>query len=59
MKIENKYEKAWACIKELDELRNWNWEAIRKLPESERVFVDRIVKFCFLIKENNDDSQVY
>lgn len=59
MKIDNRYEKAWACLKELDELRNWNWEAIRELSESERVFVDRIVKFCFLIKENNDDSQVY
>lgn len=55
----NRYENAWACLKELDELRNWDWEAIRELPESEQVFVDRIVKFCFLIKENNDDSQVY
>lgn len=55
----NRYENAWACLKELDELRNWDWEAIRELSESEQVFVDRIVKFCFLIKENNDDSQVY
>lgn len=55
----NRYENAWACLKELDELRNWDWEAIKELSESEQVFVDRIVRFCFLIKANNDDSQVY
>lgn len=53
-----KYRNTLIALRELEELENWDTDAIKELSEEEYNAFKNIVRFCFKVKENYDYNNI-
>ena len=54
-----KYENAYKQLKELNEIIDWNTDAMKELSESEYSYMIKIIKYCMNIKNNYDYNNIF
>lgn len=53
-----KYRNTLIALRELEELENWDTDAIKELSTEEYNAFKNIVRFCFKVKENYDYNNI-
>lgn len=53
-----KYRNTLIALRELEELENWDLDAIKELSAEEYNAFENIVRFCFKVKENYDYNNI-